>query len=670
MLNLVQRLDELQQQAAQGNAAAAQQAGDLDAKLTRLESGQADITELKTVLTANKQHLQLQLNHMLQIAEQLYTSINSVAEGVNEIRESLAVQDLHLQDVGQHMRQMNDNLHQLAGDVKAIRGDMDRYFKHMLNARNPLPFEEAVQRLRQASEQELKEDVITAQGMSLYIPLQASNRPIQDVSQLDQQQSAQNIMQHVDSDEDENDDGKDDEKEILSNKKSNTNAAGPALYDLHKHVLQFLDDPQQQVLLLQGNAGSGKSLYGRHLEHAVWQTYHGKERTLLQTKRVPIFISLPKAYDTQQPDKNIIDSALTQKGLNKATIAMLKQRAQKGDHFVFILDSYDEIEAKINLYKKHRLYDWHNSKFIVSSRLGYVQDSDVTKLFSNCNNITTNFLAQTYIAPFSRNLIDQYIKVFQQSKFNIPWSQFNIKWDVEKYKKAMAHFSGLDEMARDPFAVNLILSTLPQLVEQHASSSKQITRTQLYDAFSQQHFDREMGKAGKTQSIDQEELHNQAEEYAEDLAFAMFVEDTQIAIAPHRRNVNAWKKFFDKKNIHLMRCNPIKGTGGDRCSFSHKSFQEYFTAQKMVNEIMRHEKSQDFNSHFVQQGASYAINQKNLNDAPAIIHLVIERMKEKGRYSMLQERLFHIIHTSKVNADVATASANAMTILNTAGIPF
>ncbi|MEM7403608.1 MAG: hypothetical protein AAF310_06385, partial [Myxococcota bacterium] len=36
LLNLVQRLDELQQQAAQGNAAAAQQAGDLDAKLTRL----------------------------------------------------------------------------------------------------------------------------------------------------------------------------------------------------------------------------------------------------------------------------------------------------------------------------------------------------------------------------------------------------------------------------------------------------------------------------------------------------------------------------------------------------------------------------------------------------------------------------------------------------------
>ncbi|MEM7495407.1 MAG: hypothetical protein AAF471_04560, partial [Myxococcota bacterium] len=662
LTDLLQQLDQLQQQARLGDEQAARQAIELDKKLTRLEGGQAKMEEIEAVLTAHKQRTQLQLRQMLQGIGQMHGDVQFISDTVQDMRGELQNQGLLLQDVEKHVRQMNANLNELGGNVENIQ-HMVADVHRALGSRLPMKFKQALSRLHAVSQQELQEDVVASRGMDLYIPLQGSNRPIKDLSRLDRQQ--QNTRARQDGKEEEDDDhedGKEDEKQVVADTDAGA-SDGSKLYDLHEHVLHFLENRTNRLLLLQGNAGSGKSLYGRYLERVVWDDYHGI-KDVYKGKHIPVFISLPKAYNPQQPDKNIIESALAQKGLNAATIAMLKQRAQQDRSFLFILDSYDEIEAKVNLYQKYRLREWgKNSQFIVSSRVGYVQDTEAGRLFDDGG--TADFLTRAYIAPFSKQLIDDYIVKFQaDTRFN------TVRWPADLYRKSMAHFAGLNEMARDPFAVNLILSTLPQLVEQHAASSKRVTRTQLYDAFSQQHFDREMGKAGKQTIFKLQQLRNQAEEYAEDLAFTMFVKDTQVAIAPHRRNVNGWNKFFDEENQHLMRCNPIKGTGGDRCSFSHKSFQEYFAAQKLVNEILYYKKPQDFNSHLAQQGASYAINQKNLNDAPAIINFIIERMKEKGRYSMLQERLFHIIHASKVNADVATASANAMTILNTAGIPF
>ncbi|MCD8500254.1 MAG: hypothetical protein LRY43_04425 [Gammaproteobacteria bacterium] len=58
------------------------------------------------------------------------------------------------------------------------------------------------------------------------------------------------------------------------------------LFDLYEGVRNFLNT-EEKVLLIHGNAGSGKSLFGRYLQHALWNEYqHG-------VTWVPVFVSLP-----------------------------------------------------------------------------------------------------------------------------------------------------------------------------------------------------------------------------------------------------------------------------------------------------------------------------------------------------------------------------------------
>jgi hypothetical protein len=59
-----------------------------------------------------------------------------------------------------------------------------------------------------------------------------------------------------------------------------------------------------RVMLIQGGAGAGKTLFGRALERRLWQT-------LDTTLFIPVFISLPRAAD---PYSNLVEHALNDLG--------------------------------------------------------------------------------------------------------------------------------------------------------------------------------------------------------------------------------------------------------------------------------------------------------------------------------------------------------------------
>ena len=94
-----------------------------------------------------------------------------------------------------------------------------------------------------------------------------------------------------------------------------------------KSIVPFLYQSPAQVLLLHGDAGAGKSLYGRFLEKALWAQYPpilAETQTAAYT--IPLFISLPALQD---PTQNPISQALQQYGWDKATITYFKQQLAK-----------------------------------------------------------------------------------------------------------------------------------------------------------------------------------------------------------------------------------------------------------------------------------------------------------------------------------------------------
>ncbi|ETO36292.1 hypothetical protein RFI_00770, partial [Reticulomyxa filosa] len=132
-------------------------------------------------------------------------------------------------------------------------------------------------------------------------------------------------------------------------------------------------EQQQQVIVLQGKSGAGKSLFCRHLEEALWETYVNGSTTF-----IPVYISLPKYYN-ELNEKQVISQALQMKNINKEMMDVIRENIS----FVFILDGFDEIFDRYDknnneryFYDRFNLNEW-NAKIIVTCRSHVLNDEDI-----------------------------------------------------------------------------------------------------------------------------------------------------------------------------------------------------------------------------------------------------------------------------------------------------
>ena len=131
-------------------------------------------------------------------------------------------------------------------------------------------------------------------------------------------------------------------------------------FDLETEVDKFLSS-NKKVLLLLGEAGSGKSTFVRHLTRNLWEAHSSQD----PLAPIPLFISLPTLRD---PYQNLIQEYLKDEcELSDAQIREL----QKNREFIFILDGYDEIPQRTRFYDDNKFTKWR-AKVIVTCRPGYL----------------------------------------------------------------------------------------------------------------------------------------------------------------------------------------------------------------------------------------------------------------------------------------------------------
>ncbi|ETO02152.1 hypothetical protein RFI_35284, partial [Reticulomyxa filosa] len=172
---------------------------------------------------------------------------------------------------------------------KAIYVILFEYFKkHIMGEMNPASCADVISILKESRKQELEEDTTMLQALETYIPLQANN------------------YLYIDGDDNEKNDS----------------------YDCHQHIINLLVEQKeekkdyqqkQQVTILQGKSGSGKSLFCRHLEETLWETYANDSSI-----SIPVYISLPKCYN-ELNEKQIISQALQMKNINKEIIDVIRE---------------------------------------------------------------------------------------------------------------------------------------------------------------------------------------------------------------------------------------------------------------------------------------------------------------------------------------------------------
>jgi WD40 repeat protein len=476
----------------------------------------------------------------------------------------------------------------------------------------------AVKKLKQQSE-EAEEDIIVKQGLSLYIPAQAIDSPSKKYEEED-------------------------------------------MYFLQEKVDEFLSDEEKQVLLLAGDSGAGKSLYTRYLEKKLWEEY--KEGDL-----IPIVINLARIKDLKQ---NIVDQFFRDRGFPEEVIRRLKQEKR----FLFVLDGYDEINEKINLITNNRFNEvggWQG-KILITSRSQHLSDKDDSLFYPagitplTCKQV----FSKTYVTSFSKEQIKTYIYNFAVSEYN------ESDWDNNMYEQALEQHSELKTMISTPFSLNLILKILPEL-----GLKKQLTLADVYHVFLEQWFEKEYQRLAQTgfdmAEIEKEDIFMVLEDYSADLAFEMFLENKQEIVKGAGRRKTEWDRFFtgfnseekERNKIGFKGC-PLRRTGAKSYMFIHKSFQEYFVARKIINELFYGINPEDSLIPFKERfNTEYAINKKLLIEEPAIIYFIVDILKSKTQKAEdLKEYLFDIIYKSREHEKWTISAANAITILNTAGVSF
>ncbi len=459
-------------------------------------------------------------------------------------------------------------------------------------------------------------------------------------------------------------------------------------FDLESKVQDFLSS-DKKVLLLLGEAGSGKSTFNRQLALNLWQKYI--QTNAVRGSPIPVFIQLSSLPES---NRNLVEAFFETQGFSKEQIKELQTRYR----FVLILDGFDEIKNRERaFYKDNHLDDWQGAKIIVSSRPEYLGSNYQYKFYPSGER---SALQEYRLAPFSEKTIERYVDQYKKAHPGESWS-------AGQYKEALKQ-RDLKELVGNPFLLKITLSVLPELSRKLRAEGQRFTRIGLYDEFVNNWFERSQQRLAQIQlnpeeakefrRLEQTRFVERGMGFSKKLALEMHrageVVSTYLATAddpweePSAELSQAWRKRLlgnDNAMTVLMRLNAPLICQGDQYRFIHKSLQDYFVARALWEELRGSAKSHD-EEHSKKLNAirsvravweglgdrfefepSVQFNALNVVEDPAAQSFLVERVQEDR---VFLKALLAWVKASKGRDDVKRGASNALTVLVKAGLQF
>ena len=244
-----------------------------------------------------------------------------------------------------------------------------------------------------------------------------------------------------------------------------------------------------RVVLLQGTAGTGKSLFGWRM----MQFFDELDDNNKKLARIPIVINLPLYKEevlkvvhagrkfegdflleriTEPYELDVDDIRATLKtGLDVL-------RSFRQGRFVFILDGVDELgmyapdaskpeaTTPVPVGRLFSLDKWPNSVFVVTSRTDFFKDD--RHMLEYCGPLGPDGLTllpiakdaeavqQIHLLPFDEKQRKQYI-----DSFAVAYSDVYAGWTGSRFRDALAQNKQLEELLTDPLMLYMVLNVLP-----------------------------------------------------------------------------------------------------------------------------------------------------------------------------------------------------------------
>ena len=456
---------------------------------------------------------------------------------------------------------------------------------------------------------------------------------------------------------------------------------------------------------------------------ALWPASSSDASSL--PRPLPIYIHL--AQYKNQLREGLLEQVLKDTGLISKEIRNLKITQP----LLLLLDGFDEVNIEENLYQTQR---WgqpgYQIRILITCRPEALVHKNKQALFEVSQGYGRGSDYKTlYIQSFTEEQIKVYLEryveqnpedFFSSSKvvsFPGPASSSGTVcpslFGVQNYLDWFERLPSLKELIKTPFLLTVAVRALPRIVTSFETSDsesssfpqrKHLTQSGLFKAFLKDWFFRQAQRVkaqGLLAMLSEEEIQGYMEAYAKNLAASLIGFEGQLneralseeeclrpeLIEPYQNEAllekyhhrdpkqNQSKHFFEeprpgvktqtelqKSHLRAILSGCMLRSVGNQFRFIHKSIAEYLAAQELMEGLLG---SYD---HYVETlSGAQNLNRVLLTKEPQLLARLAEASLEEKRFKELLER---IILATKTQDGLSVAAANAISILNRAGVHF
>ncbi|MCD6056434.1 MAG: Myosin heavy-chain kinase, partial [Gammaproteobacteria bacterium] len=480
-----------------------------------------------------------------------------------------------------------------------------------------------------------------------------------------------------------------------------SNAPEAQTFPLLQEAAERLTRSPLRSLLLLGDSGMGKTCLSLHFCKKVWQWIDAGIPGL----PLPLYIYLPQYKEYLH--RGLLDQVLIEAKLTKAERHTLIEQP-----LLLILDGFDEVSIRENLYQTQ---GWGKRgvdiKILVTCRPEALVNQNPQALFEadELFGQNTAYFNTMYLQDFNENQIESYLSSYlkrSQSDGDEP------RLSLRDYLDWLGRLPSLKALVSTPFLLTVVAQALPRIIEGLSSASpdeiahKKLTQNAVFRHFLDHWFLKQAQRVkaqGKLKELSAEEVAGYMRAFAQNLASTrMRIDEGQLDEAPLKeeeclrleliepvhdkalltlyRHVNPqkaqWRVFFSEDsqgqkiphidNIQAIRSGCLLHTVGEQFKFLHKSITEYLAAQELMEGVL------GTSDHYLttllgEDGHAQGLNRVLLTKEPQMIKRLAEAANE---YPDFKEALNKILLASKEISGLSIAAANAITILNYAGVDF
>ena len=407
---------------------------------------------------------------------------------------------------------------------------------------------------------------------------------------------------------------------------------------IDSYINKWLQNEGNNLLVLIGEFGTGKTTFTKYLTHQLALCRLGKKKYLNiidNKKRIPLLMPLRNF-------KKTIESFVSDTCKNELRIKNFIYPDLVGqidnNEIILILDGFDEIPQlidrdlkKVKFAQIRKLIESStNSKVLITCREEYFQS---VQELNDCFENKFDFQV-IYLSLFDNDQIKQYLET------HIPNPDF--------YWKHIEKTYDLNDLAKRPILLELIVKYLPGLIKSQNNKEK-ISTSKLYDYCINEELDRLL----EEKEIDDINLPSKKDRlnilmrlavwlYENDtLNFAVCQFETFLNSENYLQLKNTMPRKYEALINHFLNFSFLIRDSKNNYRLSHKSFRDFLTSKVFVEEI-----NDGSIHHFAKSKAS-----------KELISFILDNQIKK-------DNLINLVLSAKnLDADKKWQGTNAMNIL-------